>query len=817
MRSTPFVLILALVASGCVRVAAEEPSGVQIPRASRILAEDGSVLGTIGVGSQIPVTLAGVSPYMVKAILAAEDADFYHHRGLYFPALVRAFLANLTAGRVVQGGSTITQQLAKLRLAGSAGKRTLKQKVKEAVLAISMEGSRSKDQILEEYLNLVYFGRQAYGVEAAARAYFGKHASELRLEEAALLAGMVSSPSRFSPDTPAGMEQARARRNWVLERMASLGFVDPGEAKKAQEAAITVLPDTGVRWQAPHFVSWVEYLLETRPTFSFLGSDEQQRRQALSQGGYTIVTTLDTSWQRAAEEAVSKGMQGQRSELEVALAAVEPGTGKVKAMVGSRGYYARKPWSKNNFALGGEGGGSWRQAGSSFKPFVLLAALEKGISPDRKYSAAAPVYIGPPCLNNGAPWRVENVEGQGGGEMTVREATVHSVNAVFAQLIRAVGPSKVAQVARKLGVDHKFDEVCAVGLGAGGASPLEMAGAFAALAAGGTFARPWPIAEVRDAEGRILYRADFRGSRVLSQAEAYLVTSILGEVVARGTGTRANIHRPQAGKTGTADNNWDAWFVGYTPELSAAVWVGFPQEERPMSARNTGTFTIYGGNLPAPIWALFAGRALAGVPIREFPAPAGGLVRVKVDASRGCLPNAYTPPELVEEQVFLAGEEPKEVCAEPTGPPLAAVPDVVGLKAEAARARIEAQGFVAVEKAEDSEKPAGTVTRQDPRPGTVLPMGAAVTYWVSTGRPPESVVPDVLGLDQEEARAAIVEAGFSPRVIREPCADSGCPGPGKVWKQSPPAGSQAAKGSEVTIWVTPRASPGPAPTASPTP
>ena len=528
-----------------------------------------------------------------RATVAIEDERFYKHGGVDLNAIVRAGIKNLESGKTVQGGSTITQQLVRA-LYIKDPKRDFARKIREAKLASELEEKHSKTWVLHNYLNSVPYGtvggRTAIGIEAAAVTFFNKHASRLRLFQAALLAGLPQAPSEYNPFR--NPEAALARRNEVLRKMEDNGYITQAEATRASQRGLGLRHGTRyIQRREPYFFDYVQEKLIERYGVG-----------VVRRGGLRIHTTIDPKLQEDARAAVN-AYYADPAGPSSAIVAIDPATGKIRAMA-STGTYA-----SSNFNLAAQG---HRQPGSAFKTFVLTAAVRKGVDPDSTYYTSKPLDIDDPKYG---PWEVKTFGDSYIGTVSLTRATLSSDNTVYAQLILDIGPDAVCQTAKLLGITTKLDCYPAEGLGGLtlGVTPLEMAGAYATLASGGIRHRPTGIERVVFPDGKSENLANSKGKRVLTDGEAYEVTNVLHQNVLGGTGTRANYGCPAAGKTGTTDEAKDAWFVGYTPEVSAAVWVGYPKAGIPMPGAQ-------GGTLAAPVWNTFMVPA-HGDFCGDFPQP----------------------------------------------------------------------------------------------------------------------------------------------------------------------------------------------------
>ena len=535
-----------------------------------------------------------------RAVIAVEDADFYRHDGLDRMAVVRATWRNLTSASMSQGGSTITQQYVKNVLTGS--EHSLGRKVREAILALKLEHTMSKREILRGYLNTVYFGHGAYGVQAAAHTYFDRDAQDLTLLQSATLAGLISAPSARDPFVHPG--EARRARDLALARMVEVGSVGPERAARLQARPLVLAEEASVRSAAPHFMEHVR--LDLKASYGL---------DALYRGGLRVRTTLDMEWQRAAERAIRAALPSP-TDPEAALVAIDPRTGAIRAMVGGRSF------ARSEFNLATQ---ARRQAGSAFKPFVLVAALERGISPlEVRYGPSSLTIPDPFCETDGEPWNVSNAGDQAAGTMSIENALAGSVNTIFAQVTVEVGPEAVADVAHRMGIRSRLAPVCSIGLGTSEVTPLEMTSAYATLATRGYYVEPTAIERVTGPGGEVLQGPlgglDSVGSMAISSQDADAATRVLQGVIDHGTGTAAGLaDRPAAGKTGTAQHATDAWFCGYVPQLVTCVWVGYPDGARPMRDVE-GYSEVYGGTIPARIWHDFMSEATADLPIVGFPA-----------------------------------------------------------------------------------------------------------------------------------------------------------------------------------------------------
>jgi penicillin-binding protein 1A len=569
-------------------------------QASTVYALDGTPIGVFkGAESQVTISARDIPDTIRRAVIAAEDHRFFHHKGVDWQAIVRAVHTDLRAGHYVQGASTITQQLIRNLYTGS--ERTMVRKAREALLAVQAERVYSKEEILARYLNTVYLGESTFGVEAASQSYFRKPAKELTLSEAALLAGVIPAPSLYSPR--ANLELAEHRRQLVLDLLSRYHMATPEEVAKARAERPVVHPPPRPETHYPFFMDYLRtYLLNVK------GYTPQQ----VYGGSLRIETTLDSHLQDAAEAAVAR--LDNPKDPEAALVAVEPQTGFVRALVGGRNWDA----SQVNLALGRLGGGSGRQAGSSFKPFVLATAFEHGFTPDKRYRGPSSVQP------RGFDKPVHNYEGQSYGSLDLRTATWKSVNTVFAQLIADVGVRPTAELALRMGIkgidlNHKLYGVLAIGTQE--TSPLEMSSAYGVFANHGVRVEPTPVRRILDVHGApVEDNRQPNGHRVLSDAVADNVTDVLQGVIAKGTGRRADIGRPAAGKTGTSENWENAWFVGYTPTLSTAVWMGYPRANESM-ANVHGVPHVVGGSLPSMIWHDFMTEAVKDAPPVAFNEP----------------------------------------------------------------------------------------------------------------------------------------------------------------------------------------------------
>jgi penicillin-binding protein 1A len=533
---------------------------------SFLYAADGSLLGVIPSSTnRQPLRLDKMSPWLPEATVAIEDARFWEHGALDYQGIARALFENATAGRIVQGGSTITQQLVRNLYIGTAD-RALSRKLKEACLAEKLAGIWSKKQILAAYLNEVFYGRHAYGAQAGAQTFYSTSARTLTLPQAALLAGLPQAPSLYDPLQHA--PDALARRNEVLQAMLTHGYITQKEFSNAVAAPpLGLQPGTLYSAQRhPNFFGWATQQLV-----------QQFGERRVEAGGLQVRTTLDPRMQDEARAAAASVLRVKTGPA-AALVAIDPRTGEVKAMVS---YLPDGRTLKFNLASQ-----SGRTAGSAFKPFTLATAIDQGASVYSAFSGPSQLTItDPKCSFNGVPWTVHNYADESGGYMNLLDATAYSVNTIFAQLVDIVGPENVAATAHKMGITTPLQPVCSITLGTQPVNPLEMTSGYATLAA----------------------RAD-------------LVTYALEGVVSHGTGTAAYFGRPAAGKTGTAENYADAWFCGYVPQLAACVWVGYPKAEIPL-LNVEGWSAVFGGSLPAMIWNRFMSAAVRKLPVQDFAYP----------------------------------------------------------------------------------------------------------------------------------------------------------------------------------------------------
>jgi len=576
------------------------PQAFKVAQTTRIYSADGKLLANLYLENRQLVSLQNISPYLRQAVVAVEDERFYEHKGIDVEGIVRAAVKDVLSGSVEEGASTITQQYIRgTVLSSEKNDITIARKVREMYLAQELEKRVPKDKILEMYLNTVYYGESAYGAEMAARTYFKKSARKLTIAESALIAGLPQSPTRLNPyENP---KAALGRRNWVLRKMYENRFISYAQYQKAKNTPVAVKPVyqpmQGV-YRAHYFVSYVKRLLQDRYSTA-----------TVFKGGLKVFTTIDTRMQAQAEKA-AKGHLGRPDDPEYALVSIDPNTGQIKALVGGKDYRE----NKFNYATQAR-----RQPGSSFKTFALVTALEKGIPPYRTFNSSSPATI---KVRGYEPWVVNNSEGEGGGMMSLAEATKLSVNCVFARLMQELGPKTIVKTAHRMGITSNIHAFPSVVLGSQIVTPLEMASAYGTIAANGVHHDPEAIAKIVNADGKVIYRAKKAGKRVLTERIAAAATRILQGVIQDGTATRANIQRPAAGKTGTSQTYRDAWFVGYTPQLVTAVWVGY-KVERPMFSVHG--MRGFGGLLAAPIWHDYMSAVLAGQPVMAFkgqPTPA---------------------------------------------------------------------------------------------------------------------------------------------------------------------------------------------------
>jgi penicillin-binding protein 1A len=769
--------VFGLVSAIASDVAALEPSTSKRPQQlGYIYASDGkTVLATLrGDESRIVVASDDISPLMKQAIVAVEDRRFWEHQGVDYRGILRAVWADVRHKAVVEGGSTITQQFVKNTYTHQ--ERTISRKLKEAALAWQLERKWSKDRILTAYLNTIYFGNGAYGIEMAARVYFHEHARDLTLAQSALLAGLPASPGAYDPAT--NPKAAESRRRVVLQMMRDEGLISlkeqlTADAQKLPKPRDIHLPVTAGR--QGYFAEYVKQQL-----VPYYGSGK------VFGGGLKVYTTIDLDLQRLAAEAIDEWLP-ERDDPAAALVAIDPRDGRVLAMVGGRNYKK----SQFNLAVQGE-----RQPGSSFKPFVLATALSEGISPQTQFTSQ------PTVINLGDKlWSVHNYENSYLGTIDLVDATTYSDNSVYAQLTAQVGPGNVAAMAKRLGIQSPLNDYFAIGLGAEAVNPLEMARAFSTFAhngvrVDGSILGNTPRAVTKVVDGNRVEKNEPVDKQVLDPNDAATLNSILQNVVTAGTGTRAALtDRVVAGKTGTTENYGDAWFVGYTPQLAVAVWVGYPNKLVPMLTQFEGG-PVAGGTYPALIWKSFIEKALKveNDPPESFPSPAyeSTVARDVVYRNNQWLVDNGNCHDghLV---TYVAGSEPtKQAQCKPNE---VDVPPVVGAKLADAKLRLEGMPLtveVVTRPAEGGER-LGRVIAQFPARGTLSSFDTVrvVVPLAVNGR-----IPDVTGLSLEAARQKLARHHLAGLV--QTYAEGK---PDRVLQQFPKAGLASTENMTIKLVV----------------
>ena len=599
---------------------------------TKIYDDNDELITELHVERRIFVPLAHVPQALRDAVIATEDKRFYYHWGIDPIGIARAVSQNYRRGRIVEGGSTITQQLTKVLFL--TPDKSLERKLKEAVLALELERRYTKDRILEMYLNQVYFGHGAYGVEAASRTYFGKSVSEINVREAALLAGLPRAPSSYSPFEHG--DAAKRRREVVLRRMVDFGVLKEPEAKKLARADLGLIPPERRRTTGQYFLEYVQQTLEAK-----YGAD------MVFKGGLNVYTTLSPTMQLAAEQALREGLKALEGRTakgrsisdhpEGAVVTVEPQTGFVRAMVGGYDFFR----SEFNRAVQAR-----RQPGSAFKPFIYMAALESGFTAASRVDDAPVSYaVGP----NGQAWKPENYDRKFRGSTTLQQALEESVNVVTVKVAEQIGLSRAIRLARRFGIASPLDVNLSLALGTSDMTLIELTSAYGALANQGQWLPPTAIRYVTDAQGKLLEEHLPEPREAVSPETAYVITHMLRGVVERGTGQAAKaLGRPVAAKTGTTNDYSNAWFIGYTPRLATGVWVGY---DRPRSLGKDET----GSRVAVPIWVSYMGKVLGDSPKDDFPVPDKvTLMPVDLDASNECV--------RVVTLAFVKGTEPMVTC-----------------------------------------------------------------------------------------------------------------------------------------------------------
>ncbi|MEE8330617.1 MAG: transglycosylase domain-containing protein, partial [Acidimicrobiia bacterium] len=730
----------------------------RVSQLSEVFTGDGVRLGFLTERNSQPIALEDIPDTVISAVLAAEDSGFYEHEGVDFKGIARAAVLNFRNDSVV-GGSSITQQVVKQNF-GSTD-LTLERKIAEAVVAAELERRYTKDEILEFYVNSVFFGSNAYGVKAAAQEYFAKDLGELTVAEAASMVTSIRNPTLYNPRRfPEGVLRAR---NAVIANMEDEGFISHAEAAAAIEEPLVIAEPQPSQEIAPQVMIAARDELLNDPRFDVLGKTFEERKRAIfgcpaadtacelsggTKGGLTITVTVDLGLQESANGVLADWFPHtvDGSAPTGAIAMVDNRTGAVKVMATGVPFGNDLAAGERPYDIAGRG---QRNPGSAFKPIGLLAALEYGerfgspITMGTYWDSTSPQildYEGAP-----KPWECSNAGGGGSGLRSLFEATVNSVNAVYCQVAIATGAENIVEIAHRIGIESELAVVPSLILGAGAVSPLEMAQAFSTIANYGERVEPYLISEIVNSDGEILYEHEVKRDQVVEPALAASVVRALKEAVARGTGTNAKIGRPQGGKTGTHQNYTDAWFMGFIPQYTTAVWVGYPDQQIPLRnvfINGQSYSRVFGGSVPAPVWNDFMTIVTADLPVEEFPPEPEGME-----------PYFKTPTSEVPE--FTPGDSETDIT----------------------KAILQA-GLQAVVSEVPSDEPEGTVLVLIPPSGSRLTQGGTVTIEVSSGAPATRPLPPLIGLTVDQALASIAlfefDAGFSisvatsNRVVTDP-------------------------------------------------
>ena len=646
IKSLFYLAVILLVTGFCAGVALVVAVGRDLPQLpdrleklvlntqTEFYSNTGMLIATMGEKNRVP--LSRINPRFQQALLCAEDASFYEHAGISKTGIIRALWQNWRAGKIEGGASTITQQLSRNYFFSL--EQTSTRKIKEILLAFQLEYSFSKEEILEAYCNNMYFGSGAYGVEAASRVFLGKHSDQISLAESALLVTLLNGPGVYSPYAHPG--KARSRQLWIIRRMEEMGVIGGPERLAAENEELQLKRYTEAETRSNYFLDYVKERIS-----------EQFGEQFLYYGGLKVYTTLDQRLQAAAVAAVSGSLKRLDSAFSLqdydlqsdpdaranypqgALVALESGTGAILALVGGRNYRS----SQFNRAESGN-----RLPGSAFKPFVYYTALQDGsLSPASTLVDSAVTYQ----LPTGQSWSPSNFENDFLGRMTLKKALEKSRNVIAAQLIELTGPERVEETARRFGIKGPIMATPSLALGTSGVSPIKMAGAYAVLANGGIYYEPYAIKRIEDARGNVLFDPIPRGREVANPQVVYQLVDMLENVVDHGTGVvvrSMGFNLPAAGKTGTTSDYRDSWFVGFTPGLSVACWVGFDDNREMRFTQNGANLGVTGSRGGAPMWTIFMLKAAEGKPSQEFPIPPG-IEFVTVDAWTGLPPSPLTP------------------------------------------------------------------------------------------------------------------------------------------------------------------------------
>jgi len=650
-----YFIILAAVLSGLfLQILTQLPNVETISifspsETTEIYASDGSVLAKLHrEENRYVVPLEKISPILQKSVVATEDERFYQHRGIDFQGVLRAAVTNITKKRVEEGGSTLTQQLA--RNLFLTRKRSITRKIAEMVLALQIERRYTKAEILELYLNQIYWGHNAYGIESASLVYFNKHASLLNLAEAALLAGIIEGPERFSPHK--NMEGAKLRQASVLSKMVELGMITEASASSAKMQPIALSTETPNKYKfvAPYFTTYIISQLI-----------DKYGEYTVYNGGLRVYTTLDLNKQRIADEVVKKFLQEEGETYnfsQAALVSLDPRTGYIRAMVGGASFEAsefNRAWQ------------SKRQPGSSFKPYIYTAAMEVGVSPGFILEDSPATYEVPADeWNPEGKWEPKNFDEKYRGKVTVRQALEKSLNIPSVRLCDKIGVGNAIDVAKRMGIKSPLKRALGITLGISEVTLLEMTSAYGVFANGGIRVEPTAITKIEGPRGQLIYRHTITEKKALNKNIAAVMVDMMQGVLLRGTGVRGNIDRPAGAKTGTTEEFKDAWFIGYVPQLVTGVWVGNDNNE-PME----GVTEVA---VSPRMWKAYMSSVLIDEPVIDFPKPEG-LVEETICLDSSKIPNESCPGDRIVKATFWWNDKPTETCT--YHPTTEALPDYI--------------------------------------------------------------------------------------------------------------------------------------------